>query len=110
MLYRVTGKEKYWKAATKLREQLAKHPRTKEGGFWHKKIYPYQMWLDGLYMGEPFYAEYAMLAHEDTAYNDIANQFIWMEQHAKDPKTGLLYHGWDESRQMAWGKIGRASL
>jgi unsaturated rhamnogalacturonyl hydrolase len=102
MLYRVTGKEKYWKAATKLREQLSKHPRTKEGGFWHKKIYPYQMWLDGLYMGEPFYAEYAMLAHEDTAFNDIANQFIWMEQHAKDPETGLLFHGWDESKQMAW--------
>lgn len=102
MLYRVTGKEKYWKAATKLREQLRSQPRTNEGGFWHKKIYPYQMWLDGLYMGQPFYAEYAMLAHEDSAYNDIANQFTWMEQHAKDPKTGLLYHGWDESKQMAW--------
>ena len=101
-LYRVTGKEKYWKAATLLREQLRNQPRTKEGGFWHKKIYPYQMWLDGLYMGEPFYAEYAMLAHEDSAYNDIANQFIWMEKHARDNATGLLYHGWDESKQMAW--------
>ncbi|MFT3980602.1 MAG: glycoside hydrolase family 88 protein [Ferruginibacter sp.] len=102
MLYRVTGKEKYWKAAGILREQLKGQPRTVEGGFWHKKVYPFQMWLDGLYMGEPFYAEYAMLAHDDTAFNDIANQFIWMEQHARDPKTGLLYHGWDESRQMAW--------
>lgn len=101
-LYRVTGKEKYWKAATTLREQIRKQPRTKEGGFWHKKIYPYQMWLDGLYMGQPFYTEYAMLAHEDTTFNDIANQFIWMEQHARDPKTGLLYHGWDESKEMAW--------
>ena len=102
LLYRVTGKEKYWKAATLLREQLGGQPRTKEGGFWHKKIYPDQMWLDGLYMGQPFYAEYAMLAHDDTAYNDIANQFIWMEAHARDKSTGLLYHGWDESRQMAW--------
>ena len=102
MLYRVTGKEKYWKAATRLREQLSKHPRTNQGGFWHKKIYPYQMWLDGLYMAQPFYAEYAMLAHEDSAFNDIANQFTWMEQHARDPKTGLLFHGWDESKQMAW--------
>ena len=66
-LYRVTGKEKYWKAATILREQLRTQPRTNEGGFWHKKVYPYQMWLDGLYMGQPFYAEYAMLAHEDSA-------------------------------------------
>ncbi|MFN8252854.1 MAG: glycoside hydrolase family 88 protein [Ferruginibacter sp.] len=102
LLYRVTGKEKYKKAAALLRSQLLTHPRTNEGGFWHKKVYPYQMWLDGLYMGEPFYAEYAMLFHEDTVFNDIANQFIWMEQHARDPKTGLLYHAWDESKQQQW--------
>jgi len=102
LLYRVTQKEKYLKAAQLLREQLRHHPRTNEGGFWHKKVYPYQMWLDGLYMGEPFYAEYSMLMHDDTAFNDIANQFIWMEKHARDPKTGLLYHAWDESKQMKW--------
>ncbi|MEY2917281.1 MAG: hypothetical protein RIS73_995 [Bacteroidota bacterium] len=102
LLYRVTGKEKYKKAADLLRSQLATHPRTKEGGFWHKKVYTNQMWLDGLYMGEPFYAEYAMLFHEDSAFNDIANQFIWMEQHARDPKTGLLYHAWDESKEQQW--------
>jgi unsaturated rhamnogalacturonyl hydrolase len=102
LLYRVTGKEKYKKAADLLRSQLTTHPRTNEGGFWHKKIYTNQMWLDGLYMGAPFYAEYAMLFHEDTAFNDIANQFIWMEKHARDPKTGLLYHAWDESKQQQW--------
>lgn len=102
LLYRVLGKEKYLKAANLLREQLRTHPRTNEGGFWHKKIYPYQMWLDGLYMGSPFYAEYANLMHEDTAFNDITNQFVWMEQHARDPKTGLLYHAWDESKQQEW--------
>jgi len=102
LLYRVTGKEKYKKAADLLRSQLATQPRTNEGGFWHKKVYTNQMWLDGLYMGEPFYAEYAMLFHEDTAFNDIANQFIWMEKHARDAKTGLLYHAWDESKQQQW--------
>jgi unsaturated rhamnogalacturonyl hydrolase len=102
LLYRVTGKEKYLKAAKLLREQLRTHPRTTEGGFWHKKIYPNQMWLDGLYMGAPFYAEYAFIAKEEAAFTDIANQFIWMEKHARDPKTGLLYHAWDESRQMKW--------
>jgi unsaturated rhamnogalacturonyl hydrolase len=102
LLYRVTGKEKYKKAADRLRGQLRDHPRTSEGGFWHKKIYPYQMWLDGLYMGEPFYAEYEMLFHEDTAFNDITRQFVLMEKHARDPKTGLLYHGWDESKQQKW--------
>jgi len=102
LLYRVTGQQKYLQAAKLLRDQLSTHPRTKEGGFWHKKIYPYQMWLDGLYMGQPFYAEYASLAHEDTAFNDITNQFVWMEKHARDAKTGLLYHGWDESKQQKW--------
>lgn len=102
LLYRVTGKEKYKKAADHLRDQLRTHPRTNEGGFWHKKIYTNQMWLDGLYMGAPFYAEYAMLFHEDTAFNDVANQFIWMEKHARDAKTGLLYHAWDESKQQQW--------
>jgi unsaturated rhamnogalacturonyl hydrolase len=102
LLYNVTGKEKYFKAAAMLREQLRTQPRTNEGGFWHKKIYPYQMWLDGLYMGEPFYAQWAATFHEPEAFNDIAHQFIWMENHARDPKTGLLYHGWDESRQQKW--------
>ena len=102
LLYKVSNKEKYLKAANMLRDQLRTHPRTKEGGFWHKKIYPNQMWLDGLYMGEPFYAEYVNLAHEDSAFTDIANQFIWMEKHARDAKTGLLYHAWDESKEQKW--------
>jgi unsaturated rhamnogalacturonyl hydrolase len=102
LLYNVTGKEKYKKAADLLRNQLKTHPRTKEGGFWHKKIYPHQMWLDGLYMGQPFYAEYAKLFHEDSAFNDIANQFILMEKYAIDKKTGLLFHGWDESKEQKW--------
>ena len=102
LLYRVTGREKYKKAADQLRAQLKTHPRTSEGGFWHKKIYPGQMWLDGLYMGQPFYAEYAALFGEDTAFADITRQFVLMEKYARDPVTGLLYHGWDESRQQQW--------
>lgn len=102
LLYKVLQKEKYLKAAKLLKEQLKTHPRTNEGGFWHKKIYPYQMWLDGLYMGTPFYAEYADLMHETADLDDIANQFIWMEKHVRDAKTGLLYHAWDESKQQKW--------
>jgi unsaturated rhamnogalacturonyl hydrolase len=101
-LYNVTGNEKYWKAATSLREQLRHQPRTQEGGFWHKKIYVNQMWLDGLYMGEPFYTEYASLVNDTAAFNDIAHQFIWMEKHARDEKSGLLYHAWDESKTQKW--------
>lgn len=100
-LYRVTNEAKYKQAVELIRSQLKTHPRTKEGGFWHKKIYPWQMWLDGLYMGQPFYAEYSMAFNEDN-WNDIANQFVWMEKHARDPKTGLLFHGWDESKEQKW--------
>ncbi|MFC3197873.1 glycoside hydrolase family 88 protein [Parapedobacter deserti] len=102
LLYQVTGKEKYYKAAALLRDQLNTHPRTSEGGFWHKKIYPHQMWLDGLYMGQPFYAAYAKLFGEPEAFDDITNQFVLMERHSRDVQTGLLYHGWDESREQAW--------
>ncbi|MBP1650544.1 MAG: glycosyl hydrolase family 88 [Bacteroidetes bacterium] len=102
LLYKVTNEEKYKLAAEKLREQLRKQPRTNAGGFWHKKRYPYQMWLDGLYMGEPFYAEYAALFHEDTAFRDITRQFVLMETNSRDAKTGLLYHAYDESRQQKW--------
>lgn len=101
-LYNVTGQQKYFKAATTLWDQLKGQPRTNEGGFWHKKIYPNQMWLDGLYMGQPFYAEYAALVKDDKAFDDIANQFIWMEKNAVDAKTGLMYHGWDESKTEKW--------
>ncbi|HYP52266.1 MAG TPA: glycoside hydrolase family 88 protein, partial [Pyrinomonadaceae bacterium] len=101
--YKVTGQEKYRKAAAMLREQLKTHPRTSEGGFWHKKIYPHQMWLDGLYMGQPFYAEYAVTFGEPAeTFDDIAKQFVLMERHARDDRTGLLYHGWDESREQRW--------
>ena len=98
----VTGQEKYHKAAQLLRRQLAEHPRTKAGGFWHKKRYPNQMWLDGLYMAEPFYAEYSLLFNELQNLNDIARQFTLIEQHTLDPKTGLLFHGYDESRAQRW--------
>jgi len=101
-LYRATSREKFRAAADTLRQQLREQPRTHEGGFWHKKIYPYQMWLDGLFMAEPFYAQYATLFHEPAAFDDIVNQFIWIARHTRDPRTGLYYHGWDESRKQQW--------
>lgn len=102
LLYKATKNEKYKIAADTLRKQLANHPRTKSNGFWHKKIYPYQMWLDGLYMGEPFYAEYSKLFNEPKNYDDIVHQFILIEKQTRDEKTGLLYHAWDESLQQKW--------
>jgi unsaturated rhamnogalacturonyl hydrolase len=101
-LYAQTRDDRYRKAAELLRSQLRTHPRTSEGGFWHKKIYPQQMWLDGLYMAEPFYAEYAEKFHEPAAFDDIARQFLLMTRHARDPGTNLLYHGWDATHQQKW--------
>ena len=105
-LYSVDKQDKYLKALQLLRSQLNDHPRTSEGGFWHKQIYPHQMWLDGLYMGEPFYANYTQMFDKgdsaNKAYDDIVNQFDLIQKHLKDPKTGLLYHGWDESKEQAW--------
>jgi rhamnogalacturonyl hydrolase YesR len=101
-LFKETKQEKYKKAADILRGQLTWQPRTKEGGFWHKLKYPYQMWCDGLYMTSPFYAEYSQMFNKTTDFDDIANQFIWSEKHFRDSQTGLLYHGWDESKNQKW--------
>jgi rhamnogalacturonyl hydrolase YesR len=101
-LFQETKQEKYKKAADILRGQLTWQPRTKEGGFWHKLKYPYQMWCDGLYMTSPFYAEYSQMFNKTTDFDDIANQFIWSEKHFRDTQTGLLYHGWDESKNQKW--------
>lgn len=103
-LFNATENEKYYNAAHTLRQQLKTHPRTNEGGFWHKKKYPYQMWLDGIYMAEPFYVKWAATFNDTEAFDDIANQFIWIESHVRDTETGLLYHGWDESRKAVWSK------
>ncbi len=105
-LYDRTGKEKYLTAMQSARNQLAGQPRTSEGGFWHKKVYPEQMWLDGLYMAQPFYAEYTSRYEEpskrDSVYRDIVNNFIVVARHTYDPATGLYRHAWDESKQMFW--------
>ena len=102
LLYGVTRKQRYLTAATFLYDQLAHQPRNASGGFWHKQRYPNQMWLDGLYMAEPFRAECASISHHPQDFADITHQFVLMEQHARDPRTGLLYHGWDESKQERW--------
>jgi len=102
LLYDKYGEEKYRIAIDKLREQLRNHPRTKAGGFWHKQIYPWQMWLDGLYMQGPFYAQYAARFGDAADFKDIALQFTVIESKARDGETGLLYHAWDESRGMKW--------
>ncbi len=95
-------KEKYKKAADLLWKQVENQPKTKDGGYWHKKRYPYQMWLDGLFMCEPFAAEYSKVFNKPEHFHDIAKQFALIEKYAVDAKTGLIYHGYDESKEQKW--------
>jgi rhamnogalacturonyl hydrolase YesR len=105
-LYEATGEEKYKTAAGHLRRQLQNHPRTGEGAFWHKQRYPYQLWLDGVYMGMPFLAHYAMLfeqgATRDETHAEVVNDFVIARRRLRDGKTGLYYHAWDEQKAQAW--------
>ena len=100
-LYDTTGKEKYRRAADFLRKVLDSQPRTEEGSWWHKQIYPNQVWLDGIYMAQPFAALYEK--HFGTGdYSDILNQVSVVRERMRDPKTGLYYHGYDASRKAFW--------
>ena len=101
-LWQITHDEHYKNAAMVLRRQLDTQPRTGDGGFWHKQRYPNQMWLDGLYMAEPFYAEYSELFGETNSFDDVAKQIHLADQHTFDPATGLFYHGWDETKSQPW--------
>ncbi len=103
-------KEKYKKAADLLWKQLAEQPRIKEGGYWHKKRYPEQMWLDGVFMAEPFSAEYSLLFNHPEHFDDIAKQFELIEKYAIDEKTGLIYHAYDDAKAQKWAdkKTGKS--
>lgn len=101
-LYDLTGKEKYRKAIELVRSQLSTMPRTPEGNFWHKLIYPNQVWLDGIYMALPFYMEYEKRFDAQKDCQDICRQIANVEIRMRDPKTGLYYHGYDASRKMYW--------
>ncbi|MBR0195321.1 MAG: glycoside hydrolase family 88 protein [Paludibacteraceae bacterium] len=101
LLNEINPKPQYVTAIETLRDQLREQPRTSEGGFWHKQVYPNQMWLDGLFTGTTFYARYAAWKPEPEAWSDIANQFLVVDKHTLKP-NGLNHHGWDESRQMGW--------
>ncbi|WP_100407420.1 glycoside hydrolase family 88/105 protein [Bacillus solitudinis] len=101
-LYKETGEQKYKKAIDRLRKQLQSHPRTSEGVFWHKQVYPWQIWLDGLYMGAPFYAEYVKEYGTEEEFADITKQYILCAKNTKDDKSGLLYHAFDEKKVQPW--------
>lgn len=108
-VYRQTKEQRYLSALQLLRSQLDTHPRNADGGFWHKKVYPHQVWLDGVYMATPFLAEYTYRyvapvdsAEAQRAYDDVVLQILQAARHTYDPQTGLYRHACDVSRQMFW--------
>lgn len=101
-LFRKTGEERYRKATDKIYLQLEKQPRLENGSFWHKAIYPYQIWLDGIYMALPFMAEYAEISGNSGIYDDIYNQLDNVRCLMRDSETGLYFHGYDEKRSQCW--------
>lgn len=101
-IYDQTKEVKYKKALDLLRSQLDTHPRNEDGGFWHKKVYPNQMWLDGVYMGSPFYAEYAHRNSRPQDYPDVVSQFLLAAKHTYDPQTKLYRHATDIHRKQRW--------
>ncbi|MCR5742545.1 MAG: glycoside hydrolase family 88 protein [Lachnospiraceae bacterium] len=101
-LYDITHKEKYLKAIRLIYSQIEQMPRTPGGNFWHKNIYPNQVWLDGLYMCQPFYLEYEKRFDDDRLSEDVFRQFHNVIHKMKDPLSGLYYHCMDESKEMYW--------
>ncbi|MBR4235348.1 MAG: glycoside hydrolase family 88 protein [Clostridia bacterium] len=101
-LYRLTGDIRYKKVLDKLCGVVWDFPRDPTGGLWHKHYYPYQMWLDGLYMGGPICAEYGKTFGRPEFLELTARQIHLMIQHTRDEKTGLLYHAWDYKKEQPW--------
>lgn len=100
--YELTHELRYRKALDWQAAQLAAHPRTRSGLCWHKQIYPEQIWIDGLYMSEPFLAEYANFAENALFYDDIRMRFAYVQKQMQDAESGLYYHGMDETRTQIW--------
>lgn len=101
-IFKKTGFERYHYAIEKIHSQLERQPRLENGNFWHKAVYPYQIWLDGIYMAMPFMAEYSELYDDTSVYNDIYIQLENVRKIMRDGKTGLYFHGYDETRSQCW--------
>lgn len=101
-LYKLTGKDKYRRAIDTVYSQLKGQPRTSDGNFWHKMIYPNQIWLDGLYMAQPFYMMYEVEYNDCRNCRDSYQQFLTVYNRMRDTRNGLYYHAYDDSRQMFW--------
>lgn len=101
-LYEKTKEEKYKQAIYRIADYLRNWPKNDIGGFWHKYELPNQMWLDGLYMGAPFHAEFSAFSKEEKFLDEAVKQALIMYENTLDEKTGLLFHVWDSGMTEPW--------
>lgn len=101
-MYAATGEARFRQAMEPTMAELHGHPRTQSGNYWHKRVYPSQVWLDGVYMAQPLQTAYAKLTQQPALFADTVHQLQVIEKVLKKPENGLYYHGWDESRKERW--------
>ncbi|MDE5584223.1 MAG: glycoside hydrolase family 88 protein [Ruminococcus sp.] len=101
-LFNKIKSEKYLNAMNKIFLQLESQPRLECGNFWHKAIYPHQVWLDGVYMALPFMVEYAEISGKNQLYKDVFRQLENIRTIMREEKSGLYFHGYDERREQFW--------
>ena len=100
--YEETKNEKYLKAIKLLYKQLIYQPRTQFGNFWHKRIYPHQVWLDGLYMGQIFYMNANRYFDNQKLADDSVEQFRRIRKYLYNNDNKLFYHAYDDTKHMQW--------
>jgi len=101
-IYEQTGEQKFRMAKETLVSHLETHPKTSCGVYWHKLIYPHQIWLDGIYMAGPFLAQYGLVYNRPEFIDLAIHEVVMTYKHTECPTTGLLYHAYDESREQLW--------
>jgi unsaturated rhamnogalacturonyl hydrolase len=102
LFHQETKNAKYKSIVDTIVTQLSRQPKTSDGGYWHKQIYEHQMWLDGIFMADVFSMQYAKAYNKPEWYDEAVHQIKIIYEHTRDPKTGLLYHGWDEAKNPVW--------
>lgn len=102
LMYQNTHDKRYLTACEQLLDQLQKQPKTSDGGYWHKLVYPWQMWLDGIYMADAFAMQYAAATQQKQYFDEAIKQIMLIARHTIDEQTGLYYHGWDENKNPVW--------
>lgn len=102
LFHQETEQPKYKSIVDTIVTQLTRQPKTKEGGYWHKQVYEHQMWLDGIFMADVFAMQYAQVYKKPEWFDEAVHQIKLIYKHTRDEKTGLLYHGWDESKNPVW--------